>query len=150
MYNTKILKCDVACSWPLPCRKLSHLGPPQAWRTLWTAPCKTAWYSSGDAITDSYYIINYPLIQNFEAFFSYDISNKQLLIDVVVVKVLSWDWWHFSGIRKIDPDFYVEQKDDYFGSQPIQSLQLCAMKKAEGGYYPVDHEVFFGKTSDRS
>ena len=45
MYDNKMYKRDVTCSWtPSPDRKLSHLlgpPPPRVWRTLWTAPGKT-------------------------------------------------------------------------------------------------------------
>lgn len=52
-----------------------------------------------------------------------------------------------KGIKKIAHEFYDDHKNDFLGSQTVDSLQLCAMKKAENGYYPIDHEVFFVDSS---
>jgi len=41
MYDNKMYKRDVTCSWPLPLSQTvtpSQTPPPRAWRTLWTAP----------------------------------------------------------------------------------------------------------------
>ena len=52
MYNKKIYKRDVTCSWPLPSVTNCHTfsDPPQAWCTLWTAPWESVphnWCSVG-------------------------------------------------------------------------------------------------------
>ena len=51
-----------------------------------------------------------------------------------------------GGIKKIDEVLYKEHIEAEFGQQYVNTLQLCAMlkKKAESGYYQVEHSVQFG------
>jgi len=55
MYD-KNNKCDVTCSWPSHCHKLSHLPgtpPPRAWRTLWTPQMTVFEVSNGVQLLSS-------------------------------------------------------------------------------------------------
>lgn len=53
----------------------------------------------------------------------------------------------FSGLKKIDNALYEEFEKCDFGSDTINTLQLCAMGQPvdKHGYYHVDHSALFGK-----
>lgn len=75
-----------------------------------------------------------------QSLFSTD--DREFAPHMTIMK-LSRDPRLFSKIKRIDRNFYADMKDEVFGLQLIESLQLCAMKHAGTGYYPIEYEAVF-------
>ena len=83
-------------------------------------------------------------------FFLGQVHYSHLFVHGQVYFLYIFQFSVLGGIKKIDESLYKEHINTEFGRQYVNTLQLCAMlkKKAESGYYQVDHCVQFGMYHD--